>query len=78
MRDSKSYCAILLDDNNRKPICRLHLNRGIKYIGLFDAERNEERVRIETLDDIFTHADRLKATASSYGISVSAPSTPSP
>lgn len=23
MRDAQSYCAILLDDNNRKPICRL-------------------------------------------------------
>ncbi|MGE5548572.1 MAG: type I restriction endonuclease [Solirubrobacterales bacterium] len=66
MRDAKSYCAILLDDNNRRPICRLHLNRSVKYLGLFDADKNEERVRIEHLDDIFTHADRLKATAMSY------------
>ncbi|ATQ70050.1 MULTISPECIES: type I restriction endonuclease [Methylosinus] len=66
MRDSKTYCAILLDDNNRKPICRLHFNRSVKYIGLFDQEKNEERVRIESLDDIFIHADRLKATIRSY------------
>jgi hypothetical protein len=66
MRDAKSYCAILLDDNNRRPICRLHLNRGVKYLGLFDAEKNEERVRIESLDDIFAHADRLKVAAASY------------
>ena len=26
MRDTKSYCGILLDDNNRKPICRLRFN----------------------------------------------------
>ena len=26
MRDTKSYCGILLDDNNRKPVCRLHFN----------------------------------------------------
>lgn len=25
-RDALSYCAILLDDNNRKPICRLYFN----------------------------------------------------
>ncbi|MFT7002265.1 MAG: hypothetical protein ACJAVW_003304, partial [Spirosomataceae bacterium] len=25
-RDTQSYFGILLDDNNRKPICRLHLN----------------------------------------------------
>ncbi|CAA7612508.1 hypothetical protein [Magnetospirillum sp. SS-4] len=66
MRDAKSYCAILLDDNNRRPICRLHLNRGVKYLGLFDADKNEERVRIESLDDIFAHADRLKVTAAIY------------
>lgn len=66
MRDAKSYCAILVDDNNRKPICRLHFNRGIKYLGVFDAEKNETRVRIECLDDIFTHAAHLKATAASY------------
>lgn len=66
MRDAKSYCAILLDDNNRRPICRLHLNRGVKYLGLFDAEKNEERVRIDSLDDIFAYAGRLKLTAGSY------------
>lgn len=27
-RDAQSYCAILLDDNNRKTICRLYLNGG--------------------------------------------------
>jgi predicted type IV restriction endonuclease len=66
MRDSKSYCAILLDDNNRKPICRLHFNRSTKYLGLFDGEKNEERIKIDGLDDIFLYADRLKSTASSY------------
>ena len=39
-RDTKSYFGVLLDDNNRKPICRLHFNRSQKYIGLFDAEKN--------------------------------------
>ncbi|MDP3656345.1 MAG: type I restriction enzyme HsdR N-terminal domain-containing protein [Brevundimonas sp.] len=36
MRDAKSYCAILLDDNNRKTIARLHFN-GLttKYVGTF-------------------------------------------
>lgn len=24
MRDIKTYCGILLDDNNQQPICRLH------------------------------------------------------
>lgn len=27
MRDAKSYCAVLLDDNNRRPICRFHFGK---------------------------------------------------
>lgn len=66
MRDTKSYCGILLDDNNRKPLCRLHFNRTQKYLGMFDKDKNEERVPIDDLDQIFEHADRLKETPSYY------------
>lgn len=65
-RDTKSYFGILVDDNNRKPLCRLHFNRAQKYIGLFDLEKNETRHPIETLDDIFQFSDELKATAALY------------
>ncbi|WP_395488594.1 type I restriction endonuclease [Pseudomonas aeruginosa] len=65
-RDTQSYFGILLDDNNRKPIARLHFNRSQKYIGTFDSEKNETRHPIESLDDIFAHAEALKATAISY------------
>lgn len=61
-RDSMSYFAILLDDNNRKPICRLHLNRSKKYIGLFDADKNETRFQIDTVDDIYKYSEQLQAT----------------
>lgn len=60
MRDTKSYCGILFDDNRRKPICRLHFNTSQKYLGLFNEERNEERISIEGLDDIFQYGERLK------------------
>jgi len=65
MRDQKSYCGILVDNNNRKPLARLHFNRSVKYLGLFDNEK-EERIRIETLDDIYDHAERLRITAGQY------------
>ncbi|MFC5087308.1 type I restriction endonuclease [Microvirga arabica] len=65
MRDQKSYCGILVDDNNRRPLARLHFNRSVKYIGLFDGEK-EERVKIDTLDEIYEHAERLRATAQVY------------
>lgn len=64
MRDTQSYCGILLDDNNRKPLCRLHFNRSQKYIGIFDEGKNETRHPIESVDDIYEFADQLKATAS--------------
>ena len=66
MRDTKSYCGILLDDNNRKPICRLLFNNpSNKRISLFTHDA-EERVSIDDVDDIFKYADRLKSTVIGY------------
>lgn len=65
-RDAKSYFAVLLDDNNRKPIARLHFNRAQKYIGLFDGGKLETRIPIASPEDIFEHAEVLKATVRSY------------
>jgi len=63
MRDAQTYCAILLDDNNRKPICRLRFNNSQKLrLGVFNDKREEELVPLDTIDDIFNHAERLKAT----------------
>lgn len=64
MRDAKSYCAVLVD-NNRKPLARLHFNRSVKYIGLFDGEV-EDRVAIDSLDQIYELSDRIRATAKKY------------
>ncbi len=66
LRDVRTYCGILLDDNNRKPICRLHFNGPQKYLGLLDHNRQEERIPISDLDEIYHYADRLKATVTLY------------
>lgn len=66
MRDTQSYCGVILDDNNRKPICRLHFNRGQKYLGTFDQEKNETRNPIESVDDIYNFADQLRTTVGYY------------
>lgn len=42
-RDTVNFFGILLDNSNRKPICRLHFNRQQKYVGLFDQDKNEQR-----------------------------------
>ncbi len=65
-RDTQSYFGILLDDNNRKPLCRLHLNGGKKYIGLFNIDKNETRQPIETIDDIYLFEKELLDTVGLY------------
>lgn len=62
-RDVKTYFGVLLDDNNRQPICRLHLNTSQWYLGVFDADKNEERIPIDTVDEMYDHADKLRRTA---------------
>lgn len=66
MRDNQSYCAIILDDNNRKPICRMHFNRSQKYLGILDLEKNETRIPIDDVDGIYEHADKLIETINFY------------
>lgn len=67
MRDAQSYCAILLDDNNRKPICRLRFNNTQKLkLGLFTAQKEEEQVALDSVDEIYNYADRILATVSAY------------
>jgi predicted type IV restriction endonuclease len=65
-RDTKSYFGILLDDNNRKPIARLWFNRTKKYLGLFDENKNETRIPVSTIEEIYQHADQLRLTVARY------------
>lgn len=65
-RDAKSYFAVLLDDNNRKPIARLHFNGKQKYLGLLDQEKTETRHPIGDLDEIYSHADAIREAVRRY------------
>ncbi|ACD61635.1 type I restriction endonuclease [Xanthomonas oryzae] len=67
MRDAQSYCAVLLDDNNRKPICRLRFNNLQKLrLGIFNQDKEEEQLNLSSIDEIYSFADRIKATVASY------------
>lgn len=67
MRDNLSYCAILLDDNNRKPVCRLRFNNTEKLaVGIFDVNKTEQRFPLEEIDDLYNFAERLKATVTAH------------
>lgn len=67
-RDTKSYFGILLDDNNRKPIARLHFNASsTKYVELFDKGKdNGERKLISSVDDIYQYKQALLNTIKNY------------
>ena len=66
-RDGQRYFAILLDDNNRKTICRMYFNaKSVKYIALVDKDKEETRYPIESLDDIYKYTDQLRETISFY------------
>jgi hypothetical protein len=66
-RDALSYFAIFIDDNNRKPICRLYLNSPTKrYLGIFDSDKKETKHEIKVVDDIYGHSSSLEATIALY------------
>jgi len=70
MRDLKSYCGILLDDNKYKPICRFHFNTTQLYLGVIvgaiDEKKNEQRIPIDGVDDIYKYAEQIISTVQRY------------
>ena len=65
-RDTESYFGILLDDNNRKWICRVHLMSSVKYISIADENKNPIRYDIESIDDIYKFTNELKEACERY------------
>ena len=66
-RDTQSYFGVLLDDNNRKPICRLHFNYSNKYIELFNNGKDKgERRQLNSIDDIYGFRNELLETIKNY------------
>ncbi|MFH6951370.1 type I restriction endonuclease [Flavobacterium sp. FlaQc-51] len=66
-RDTQSYFGILLDDNNRKPLCRLHFNSANKYIELFhNGKDNGEKQPLQSLDEIYKFKKELLSTIKNY------------
>lgn len=57
-RDAQTYFAILLDDNNRKTICRLYLGAK-KYLAVLDTAKKEIRHQLSSIDEIYNHAGLL-------------------
>ncbi len=61
IRDSKSYCAILLDDNNRKTIARMWFNSPTtRYFGTFEG-KEETRHLMPELTGIYQLMPQIEA-----------------
>ena len=54
IRDAKRYCAVLLDDNNRRPICRFHFGSKRLAVSIFK-EDGESRADIRSVNEIYRH-----------------------
>ena len=65
-RDAQSYFSIILDNNNRKPICRLYFNSAQKSISTFDENKKEVKTKIDSLDDIFNFSDEFNKIVENY------------
>ena len=65
-RDAQSYFSVLLDDNNRKPLCRFKANEKGKRFGTLDVSRKDVWHDIEKLEEIFGFAELLLASLKGY------------
>lgn len=65
-RDTESYFGVLYKDNNRKPICRLNLDRKNKQLFIPDENKKFTKYIIESLNDIYQYKDELIAVVKRY------------
>lgn len=66
-RDSQTYFAIFIDDNNRKTICRLYLNSSTnKRLTFLDENKKEQHNKISSIDEIYNYTEQLIDAASKF------------
>lgn len=60
LRPSKSYCAVLLDDNNRKTLVRFYFQNPERLkIDLYGFMRVEPPFQISCVEDIYNYRDKI-------------------
>ncbi len=69
-KDVQAYFNVLFDSKVNKPICRLYFNNPTNMkLGFFAGSndgRQEEKISITSLDEIYQYADKLKAIVGYY------------
>jgi hypothetical protein len=67
IRDHKTFCAILLDDSNQKPIARLYLNdKEKKTICVYGANKEKKYFQIDGTTCIYKYKRQIRNTIKSY------------
>lgn len=65
-RDTESYFGILYKDNNRKPICRINLDKKNKQIFIPDENKKFQRFYIDSLNDLYKYKKQLIDVVNRY------------
>lgn len=65
-RDTVSYFGVLLDDNNRKTICRLHFNRSKKYLEVFDKDKKGTKHLVDGPESLYDLSNEIIESAKNY------------
>ena len=65
-RDFQNFFAILIDDSIRNTVCRFYLSEAQKQIGFIDENKNENKVVLISLDDIYKFSDQLRAAVKKF------------
>jgi hypothetical protein len=66
IRDQKSYCGILFDDNNRKPVCRLFFDGKKKSVSIFSADKTETKHEVDGPEGLYRFVGEIRATVKGY------------
>lgn len=65
IRDAKSYCAILFDNNNRRPICRFHFGKTKLSLTIF-APSGEQKIDVANVNDIYKYKILILEAVNQY------------
>jgi predicted type IV restriction endonuclease len=65
IRDSKSYCAILLDDNNRRTLCRFYFGKNKRSVVVFTPD-SEDRFELDSVDQLYKYKNSIHLAIKQY------------
>jgi hypothetical protein len=65
-RKMTNFFAVLLDDNIRKPLLRLYLDRDKKIFEVFDDFKNAERYDYTNIADVYAHVQEMIESVEIY------------